>query len=119
LAGLVRGTAPERPLSVPGIQRQKDNIVGTLFVKDVLKLAEQGGRVKDVIKRDVCYVHEDFSLGQVWQTFIKTKHNLFIVVNSFEEFVGIITIEDVIAQVIGRPLIDELINMMITDRRSA
>jgi CBS domain containing-hemolysin-like protein len=91
----------------PVYSGKKDNIVGTLFVKDVLKLAEQGGRVKDVIKRDVCYVHEDFSLGQVWQTFIKTKHNLFIVVNSFEEFVGIITIEDVIAQVIGRPLIDE------------
>jgi CBS domain containing-hemolysin-like protein len=91
----------------PVYSGKKDNIIGTLFMKDVLKLAKQGGRVKDIVKHDVQYVHEDFSLSQVWQAFIKTKHHLFIVVNSFEEFVGIITIEDVIAQVIGWPLFDE------------
>jgi CBS domain containing-hemolysin-like protein len=91
----------------PVYSGKKDNIVGTLLVRDVLKLAEQGGEIKDIFKHDVQYVHEDFSLIQVWQAFIKTKHHLFIVVNSFEEFVGIVTIEDVVAQVIGRPLIDE------------
>ena len=32
---------------------------------------------------------------------------MFIVVNSFEEFVGIITIEDILEQVIGHKIIDE------------
>jgi Mg2+/Co2+ transporter CorC len=30
-----------------------------------------------------------------------------LVVNSFEELVGIITIEDVLEQMIGRPIVDE------------
>lgn len=91
----------------PVYSGKKDNIVGTLLIKDVLKMAEHGGQVKDVYRRDVQYVHEDFTLGQVWQAFVKTKHHLFITVNRFEEFVGIVTIEDVIAQVIGQPLFDD------------
>jgi CBS domain containing-hemolysin-like protein len=53
------------------------------------------------------YVHEDFSLYQTLQAFLKTKQHLFLVVNSFEELVGIITIEDVLEQMIGRAIVDE------------
>lgn len=82
------------------------NIVGTLYLRDMVK-KQVKGHVRDVMHDDVYYVHEDFYLAQVLQAFLKTKHHLFIVVNSFEEFVGIITIEDVLEQVIGRPIVDE------------
>jgi CBS domain containing-hemolysin-like protein len=78
--------------------------------------ADHGGRVSTLMRRPVVYVHEDFSLGQVLQAFLKTYNHLFIVVNEFEEFVGIITIEDVIDQIIGRPLADEFDNY--TDLRA-
>jgi CBS domain containing-hemolysin-like protein len=52
-------------------------------------------------------VHEDFTLYQALQAFLKTKHHLFLVVNSFEELVGILTIEDVLEQMIGKPIVDE------------
>ncbi|HSH55926.1 MAG TPA: CBS domain-containing protein, partial [Candidatus Limnocylindrales bacterium] len=84
----------------------KDQVVGTLYLRDMLD-AKQGGRVNDIAKKDVYYVHEDETLFQVLHAFIKTKHHLFIVVNSFEEFVGVITIEDVLEQVIGRKIEDE------------
>jgi Mg2+/Co2+ transporter CorC len=46
-------------------------------------------------------------LYQVLHAFLKTKHHQFIVVNSFEEYTGIVTIEDVLEQVIGHKIEDE------------
>lgn len=84
----------------------EEEIVGTLYLRDLLR-ARKGGHVRNIMKKEVYYVHEDYSLDQVLHAFIKTKHHLFIVVNSFEEYIGIITIEDVLEQVIGRKIVDE------------
>jgi CBS domain containing-hemolysin-like protein len=83
-----------------------DVIVGTLYIHDLIDI-KHGGKVRDAARLKVYYVHEDQSLFQVLHAFIKTKHHLFVVVNSFEEFVGIITIEDVLEQVIGQKISDE------------
>jgi len=90
----------------PVYEGEVTNIVGTLYLKDLVN-REQKGRVRDVMRAQVYYVHEDFTLQEALQAFLKTKHHLFIVVNSFEEFVGIITIEDIIEEVIGKQIIDE------------
>lgn len=81
-------------------------VTGTLYMKDLLR-ARQGGKVASVVRPEVFYVNEDFTLYQALQAFLKTKHHLFVVVNSFEEIVGIITIEDILEQVIGRQIVDE------------
>lgn len=83
-----------------------DNLVGVLYMHDLVA-AKQSGVVRDIMRPKVAYVHEEFTLYQTLQAFIKTKQHLFIVVNSFEEFVGIITIEDVLERVIGKPIVDE------------
>ncbi len=83
-----------------------DTIIGTLYMRDLVG-SRQGGRVHSVMRPDVHYVHEDQDLYRVLHAFIKTKHHLFVVVNSFEEYVGIVTIEDVIEQVIGHRIEDE------------
>ncbi len=81
-------------------------VVGTLFMKDLVD-AKHGGKVKDVMRHEVFYVHEEQSLYDALQAILKTRHHLFIVVNSFEEYVGIITMEDVLEQIIGKPILDE------------
>lgn len=83
-----------------------ENIVGTLYIKDLVQ-AKQGGKVKDHMKKAVFYVNEEKPLQHALQAFLKTKHHLFVVVNSFEEIVGIITIEDVLEQVLGKQIVDE------------
>lgn len=83
-----------------------DNIVGTLYLRDMID-AKHGEKVGDVMRKEVYYIHEDQSLYQVLHAFIKTKHHLFIVVNNFEEYTGIVTIEDVLEQVIGHKIEDE------------
>ncbi|MBP9761790.1 CBS domain-containing protein [Candidatus Saccharibacteria bacterium] len=90
----------------PVYDTKKDNIVGVLYLHDLVATSNQG-KVRDIMRRKMTYVHEDFSLYQTLQAFLKTKQHLFIVVNGFEEYVGIITIEDVLEQIIGKPIVDE------------
>ena len=90
----------------PVYQDNEENIVGTLFLRDLVN-ARKGGHVRSIMDASVFYVHEDYTLEQALHAFLKTKRHMFIVVNSFEEFVGIITIEDILEQVIGHKIIDE------------
>jgi magnesium and cobalt transporter len=84
----------------------EDHIVGTLFLRDLVH-ARKGGAISGLMDGKVYYVHEDYTLEQALHAFLKTKRHLFIVINNFEEFVGIITIEDILEQVIGHKIIDE------------
>jgi CBS domain containing-hemolysin-like protein len=90
----------------PVYDQKHDNIVGILYLHDLVG-KHQAARVADVMSSKLTYVHEDFSLHDTLQVFLKTKQHLFLVVNSFEELVGIITIEDVLEQMIGKQIVDE------------
>ncbi|MCA9329295.1 CBS domain-containing protein [Candidatus Saccharibacteria bacterium] len=90
----------------PVINEQTNDIIGTLYMKDLVN-SKHGGSVESVMKKKVYYVNEEKPLQHALQAFLRTKHHLFIVVNNFEEVVGIITIEDVLEQVLGKQIVDE------------
>lgn len=90
----------------PVTGEKPDQIVGTLYLHDLVNV-KHGGPVKDHMKKAVFYVNEEKPLQHALQAFLKTKHHLFIVVNGFEEIVGIITIEDVLEEVLGKQIVDE------------
>lgn len=87
-------------------EKQRTNVVGILYLHDLLT-KRQGGSVETVVRRKLVYAHEEQTLFQTLQAFLKTKQQLFVVVNRFEEVIGIITIEDILEQIIGRPIVDE------------
>jgi CBS domain containing-hemolysin-like protein len=89
-----------------GDNSDEPKFVGTLYLRDLITL-KHSGTVADSMHKKVYYVHEDHPLEQVLDAFLKTHHHLFIVVNSFEEFVGIITIEDILEQILGCKIVDE------------
>ncbi len=90
----------------PVFDGKQDNIVGTLYLRTLVE-KKATGKVKDLMSKKVYYVNEEQHLGHVLNAFLRTKHHLFIVVNEFEEISGVITIEDVIEQLIGRKIVDE------------
>lgn len=90
----------------PVFNDKEDNIIGTLYLRDLVN-TKAGGKVKDKMAPKALYLHEDQTLHDALQAILKTRHHLYIVVNSFEEYVGIITIEDVLEQIIGEQIMDE------------
>jgi CBS domain containing-hemolysin-like protein len=90
----------------PVYDGKKDNLVGMLYLHDLVE-SRGGGQVKNFMKPKLYFVKEDQPLGHVLDAFIKTKHHLFIVVNNFEEMVGIISMEDILEQILGKPILDE------------
>ncbi len=90
----------------PVYEGSQEHIVGILHVRDLVN-ARASGNVSSLMNKSVYFVHDEQPLPHVLQAFLKTKYHLFVVVNAFEEIVGIITIEDVLEQVIGKPIMDE------------
>lgn len=88
------------------VYENNETVVGIIYLRDIVR-ARQSTSIESRMHGEVYYVHEDHNLRQVLSAFIKTKHQLFVVVNEFEEYVGIITIEDVIEQIVGQPIVDE------------
>jgi CBS domain containing-hemolysin-like protein len=95
---------------------QQENIIGTLNMTDAIR-AKHGGRVFDLVRSGLAYVHEDFSLMEVLAAFQQTGQRLLAVVNSFEEFIGVITFDRLIGELLGtvKPAAD----LAYEDRRAA
>lgn len=90
----------------PVIESEKGDYVGVLYSKDLGDLRANKS-VHEVMRQELYYVNEFTSLDNVLNAFLRTQHHLFMVVNEFEEVVGIVTIEDVLEQIIGRKIVDE------------
>jgi CBS domain containing-hemolysin-like protein len=83
-----------------------DVVVGVLYLRDMIA-EKDGSKVSSVMRKQIAYIHEDATLRQALQAFLKTRQQLCIVVNQFEDYVGILTLEDVLEQVIGKAILDE------------
>ncbi len=81
-------------------------IVGTLYLNNLIGY-EGSGKVRELARSEVFFINEDSTLHLALSAFLKTHHHLLIVVNSFEEMVGVITLEDVLEQILGKQIADE------------
>jgi metal transporter CNNM len=85
----------------PVYEGKATNIVGSLAVDDITDIQKQHGKVRDHFDERVAYLHEADSLEQALQAFYETRQHLFVVVNGFNEYVGIITLSDILHQLVG------------------
>ncbi len=91
----------------PVIHEDLDHVQGVLHMRDLVLLDPKSRSVADVMDRRVYYVHQDRQIEHALQAFLHTKHHILMVVNEFEEVMGIVTIEDVLEAIIGRKIGDE------------
>lgn len=88
-------------------QNSADDICGMLYMKDLVgaelrkKTAGQAARPK------VYFVNQNDNLDDTLNAFLKTRNHLFVVIDEFAEMHGIVTIEDVIEEIIDREIADE------------
>lgn len=78
----------------------QDNIIGSLALNDAVT-AKHGGRVFDLIRNDLIFVHEDFTARQVLDAFHKTGHQVAVVINNAEEFIGVVTLDHLLQTLLG------------------
>lgn len=83
-------------------------VVGTLYFKDIIEVGQENkGKVKDHMKKGAYFINESCDLRQALDAILAHQHHQLIVVNNFEEMVGVITLEDILEQIIGQPIVDE------------
>ncbi|MCI0565634.1 hemolysin family protein [bacterium] len=92
---------------IPVYQRNPDNIIGVLYLKDLIGEGCRGKKVDDVCYKNVIFVNENRELLAVLNTFLSSHHHLFIVINEFGGVLGIVTLEDILEEIIGAEIVDE------------
>jgi CBS domain containing-hemolysin-like protein len=90
----------------PVFEGNNQHVIGTLYLKDAAKL-KTPKPAREIMRADVFYINEQATLDHALNAFLKTKHHLFMVVNEFEDVVGVLSVEDVLEQIIGQPIQDE------------
>jgi metal transporter CNNM len=91
---------------LPVVTDDTNMFAGILYLKDLLGITLPK-KVKDVMDKEVHIVHPNDPLDNVLNQFIKTKNHLFVVLDEFGGFEGVITVEDVIEEIIGQEIMDE------------
>jgi Mg2+/Co2+ transporter CorB len=95
-------TAYHRRLLV--YQDQLDNVIGTLRVRSVLNLAQQGELTKEGLREilwEPYFVPSGTPLFSQLQNFQEHQDRVSLVVDEYGELMGLVTLEDILEEIIG------------------
>ncbi len=94
---------------VPVFDKAPDNVTGIIMRKDVLLAAAQQKTAKPLGKLKVAahFVPETMPLNLVLVDFFEKRQHLFIVVDEYGSVTGVISMEDVLEEIVGEEIIDE------------
>ncbi len=87
----------------PLCERDVDNIVGMIHLKDLFKLKGEtgpGGRLLD-IKREMLFVPETMSLERTLNLFLAKRVLMAIAVDEYGGTAGLVTLENVLEELVG------------------
>jgi magnesium and cobalt transporter len=98
LLHLVIDTAHSR---FPVYEGEKENIIGILLAKDLLKLQRSPSLSIRALLRPAAFVPESKGLNDLLRDFRGNRNHLAIVIDEFGNTAGLITIEDVLEEIVG------------------
>lgn len=85
----------------PVFESSKDNVIGILLAKDLLRHSTEADfQVRDWL-RPAVFIPESKRLSVLLRDFKDNRNHLAIVVDEYSGIAGIITIEDVLEQIVG------------------
>lgn len=104
LAALVRVVVDSGHSRYPVVGDDRDEVVGILLAKDLLAYLEPGREtpfaLRDVL-RPAVFVPESKRLNVLLREFRQTRNHMAIVVDEYGGVAGLVTIEDVLEQIVG------------------
>ncbi|HVK32206.1 MAG TPA: transporter associated domain-containing protein [Burkholderiaceae bacterium] len=85
----------------PVYEGKRENIIGILMAKDLLKLQRAPELNLRTLLRPAVFVPESKRLNELLRDFRSNRNHLAIVIDEFGNTAGLITIEDVLEEIVG------------------
>jgi CBS domain containing-hemolysin-like protein len=93
---------------IPLYEEGLDDIVGVAHIRDLLAALAKGKGKKTLrdFADEVSFVPDTVSVNRLLDTFMKNREHLSIVVDEYGGMAGVITLEDILEQLVGE-IVDE------------
>lgn len=85
----------------PVYENEKDNIIGVLMAKDLLKLQRAPELNIKILLRTTVFVPESKNLIDLLRDFKRNRNHMAMVVDEFGRIAGLVTFEDVLEEIVG------------------
>ena len=110
--------AIEKYSRIPVFGKDPDDFVGVVRTVDILTAManDRFDVTMDQIKQNIHFVIDSTRLDNLLRTFLKRRQHLVAVIDEFGGVSGIVTLEDVLEELIGREIVDE--SDQVTDLRA-
>lgn len=86
---------------IPVFDETIDNIQGVIYIKDILKEHKNGNSKVEKLVRDTLFVLETKMIDEVFREMQSKKIQMAIVLDEYGGTAGIITMEDVLEEIVG------------------
>ena len=94
---------------VPIVDEDAEDVVGIVHRRDILSAVADGREniaLQD-LSRPAHFVMETLTLDRVFRMFLELRQHLFVVIDEYGELQGVVTLEDVLEELIGQEIVDE------------
>jgi len=94
---------------IPIYKDKSHNISGFVLKDDILEelVEEHGNKTLGDIKRELSVINGQKPLPELFDTFLKQRTHIALVVDEFGNTIGIVTMEDIIETLLGLEIMDE------------
>ncbi len=94
---------------IPVYGDNNEDLVGLVMRRDIGKAikAEQGALTVCDIMRPIRFVLENQTLDKLFMEFLEAKQHLFAVLDEFGGLAGVVSLEDVLEEMLGHEIVDE------------
>lgn len=94
---------------IPVYAQGIEDVVGVVHTKDILIALAKGMEAKNLteLMRPMHFVAETARLNEVLAEFLELRQHLFAVIDEYGGLSGIISLEDILEEILGREIVDE------------
>ncbi len=93
---------------IPVYHESIDTITGIVLTKRIFQQAMQDDTIAiNDLKSEIFTINENIPVSKALDLFIKKKEHIFLVVDSYDQTEGIITLEDCVETILGVEIMDE------------
>jgi CBS domain containing-hemolysin-like protein len=93
---------------IPIYEGSIEHVTGKIMTKRIFRQALEDDTVTlSSLQKDIFKISENLPVGKALDLFIKKKEHIFLVLDSYDQTEGIVTLEDCVETILGVEIVDE------------